>query len=177
MIDFSKNYYEILGVDTKAVLNEIKKAYRKCALRFHPDRNDSPDAHERFIEVVEAYEVLSDAVKREQYDQMSQSPNIYHGQPLNYNQTARDFEEHVKEAQKKAEQYVIMGYEEFKKVLFGIVSETGFQLVQLIMNSLGAIFSISGIGNLFAGNFIIGVVLIPLGITLFVKASSRWASH
>lgn len=64
-----KDYYKILGVARGATDDEIKKAYRKLALKFHPDKNKSPQAEERFKEVAEAYEVLSDKKKRDIYDQ------------------------------------------------------------------------------------------------------------
>ena len=55
-----KDYYKILGVDKKATDDELKKAYRKLALKYHPDKNKDPDAEDRFKEIAEAYEVLSD---------------------------------------------------------------------------------------------------------------------
>lgn len=64
-----RDYYEILGVPKNASVDEIKKAYRKLALEFHPDRNKSKEAEEKFKEISEAYAVLSDSAKRQQYDQ------------------------------------------------------------------------------------------------------------
>lgn len=70
-----KDYYCILGIEKGASDEDIKKAYRKQALRFHPDKNKSPQAEEKFKEVAEAYEVLSDPKKREIYDQFGEEGN------------------------------------------------------------------------------------------------------
>jgi len=65
-----RDYYDVLGVARNASDEEIKKAYRKLAMKFHPDRNpDSKDAEEHFKEAKEAYEMLSDQQKRAAYDQ------------------------------------------------------------------------------------------------------------
>ncbi|MBI3577471.1 DnaJ domain-containing protein [Candidatus Gottesmanbacteria bacterium] len=64
-----RDYYEVLGVSKNASFEELKKAYRKLALEWHPDRNKSPQAHEKFKEINEAYAVLSDSKKKETYDQ------------------------------------------------------------------------------------------------------------
>lgn len=66
----AKNYYDILGVSKSASADEIKRAYRKLAAEHHPDRGG---AHERFKEINEAYQVLSDQTKRSQYDQYGQT--------------------------------------------------------------------------------------------------------
>src|SRR6266536_6385961 len=63
-----RDYYEILSVSRSATDDDIKKAYRRLALQYHPDRNSAPEATERFKEATEAYQVLSDAEKRSAYD-------------------------------------------------------------------------------------------------------------
>jgi len=70
----ARDYYDILGISRNADTNEIKKAYRKLALQYHPDKNPGDkQAEEKFKEVSEAYEVLKDAEKRRRYDQFGQS--------------------------------------------------------------------------------------------------------
>ena len=65
-----RDYYEVLGVSKSASADEIKKAYRKLAIKYHPDRNpDNAEAEEKFKEAAEAYDVLHDEQKRKQYDQ------------------------------------------------------------------------------------------------------------
>jgi molecular chaperone DnaJ len=63
-----RDYYEVLGVSKNAAQDEIKSQYRKLALKFHPDKNKSPDSAEHFKEISEAYAVLSDSEKRKIYD-------------------------------------------------------------------------------------------------------------
>jgi molecular chaperone DnaJ len=68
-----RDYYEVLGVPRSASKDEIKDTYRKLAMQYHPDRNKSPEAEEKFKEISEAYAVLSDAQKRQQYDTLGHS--------------------------------------------------------------------------------------------------------
>jgi molecular chaperone DnaJ len=68
-VAIKRDYYEVLGVARTATPEELKRAYRKLALQFHPDRNpDDPQAEARFKEINEAYEILSDQAKRQRYD-------------------------------------------------------------------------------------------------------------
>lgn len=91
-----KDYYKILGISRTATDDEIKKAYRKNALKYHPDKNKSPGAEDKFKEVAEAFEVLSDKNKREIFDKYGEeglkggmsggnpSPNMGGGQNFSY---------------------------------------------------------------------------------------------
>ncbi|MFQ3333185.1 MAG: molecular chaperone DnaJ, partial [Flavobacteriales bacterium] len=65
-----RDYYETLGVSKNAETKEIKKAYRKLAVKYHPDKNpDNPTAEEKFKEAAEAYDILSTPEKKQRYDQ------------------------------------------------------------------------------------------------------------
>lgn len=72
-----KDYYLIIGVDRKATKAEVKKAFRRLAKKYHPDINDADDAEDRFKEISEAYEVLSDEDKRREYDHSDGAKDMY----------------------------------------------------------------------------------------------------
>ena len=73
-----RDYYEVLGVERTASADDVQKAYRKLARKYHPDINKSKGAEDRFKEINEANEVLSDAQKRQRYDALG--ANWRHGQ-------------------------------------------------------------------------------------------------
>ena len=76
----NKNYYDILGVSKTATQDEIKKAYRKIAIKYHPDKNQgNKEAEEKFKEASEAYSVLGDEEKRKEYDNPTTSANFNSG--------------------------------------------------------------------------------------------------
>jgi curved DNA-binding protein len=94
----AKDYYRILGVPRNASAGEIKKAYRKLAMQYHPDRNPRKEkwANEKFKEINEAYGVLGDPQKRKQYDQFGTVGNIgdIFGSPFTrttFEETMKDF--------------------------------------------------------------------------------------
>jgi DnaJ-class molecular chaperone len=66
--EHKRDYYEVLGIERSASAEDIKQAYRKLAMQWHPDRNPAPEATDRFREIAEAYAVLSDQTKRSAYD-------------------------------------------------------------------------------------------------------------
>ena len=73
-----KDYYKILGVDKNASQNEIKKAFRRLAIKFHPDKNPgNKEAENKFKSVNEANEVLGDPVKRKKYDELGKNWNNF----------------------------------------------------------------------------------------------------
>ncbi|GAB6029915.1 DnaJ sub B member 9 [Chamberlinius hualienensis] len=69
----AKDYYEILGVSRDATDRQIKKAFHKLATKYHPDKNKEKTAEEKFREIAQAYEILSDSEKRKQYDRFGES--------------------------------------------------------------------------------------------------------
>ena len=87
-----RDYYEVLGVPKNSEKGDIKNAYRKLALQYHPDRNKSPGAEERFKDISEAYAVLSDEDKRKRYDTYGHvgSEEVFRGSEANFEEIFKD---------------------------------------------------------------------------------------
>ncbi len=86
-----KNYYLILKIPHTANNKEIKKAYRQAALFWHPDKNKAPNAQEKFIDIVEAYNILIDPIKRNLYDKLLSNSQFLDVNPAISEETKEDF--------------------------------------------------------------------------------------
>ncbi len=96
------NYYKLLNVDPKADLDTIKKAFRTEIAKYHPDKDSSAEAAERFNQLVEAFDILSDKEKRRTYDKML---NTETGLVTMPQQKEKEYKEWKKEAKKKSKTY------------------------------------------------------------------------
>ncbi len=120
------NYYKILGIPKNATDTQIKKAYRKLALKWHPDKNKSRGAEEKFMEITEAYDILSDPEKRRKYDRQGRSrptrPTQTNTAKPNTTSTTSAFEEWQetlrRRSREKAKQQASQSYGQFKKKNF-----------------------------------------------------------
>jgi curved DNA-binding protein CbpA len=111
-----KDYYKILEINFDADITEVKKAYRRLAMQYHPDKNKAPDAAQRFIEITEAYEVLCDTSKKAYYD------NIYKEYFFSKQTTSHSDTSYQEKQQtwtdigrQKAKEYSNMSYDDFSK--------------------------------------------------------------
>ena len=168
------DYYKILGLQSTATKEEIKKAYRKLALVFHPDRNKSPNAHEKFIEINEAYLILFDDEAREKYDReysayfshkkerkssdYEYSNETHKAEQDNWRETKQeatfndsDLNDWAKKAKSQGAEYARMAFDDFSKMVLGFVKETGFQLGNTLLVFFGLLLTMGGCGNIVIG--------------------------
>lgn len=125
----TKDYYSILGVTKSASSDEIKKAFRDKAKAYHPDVCKRPDAHQRFVEIAEAYEVLKDPDARKSYDslfnQAAKTRIHTHTDRDARDRAYQDFERTQQRAKDKAEHYAKMDLEDLITRILGFTYELG----------------------------------------------------
>jgi curved DNA-binding protein len=189
-----KNYYRILGIEQIATKLEIRKAFRKSALAAHPDKNSNSNAHEIFIEINEAYEILSDEQARKEYDvklilnQNNEAERERERQREQESKPEKEPEEvfennfSSKYSKEYAEKYSSMRYEDFERILDEMVdvgekikkgSQVGCGFIVMVgcgLLTLLAIFNIANSGS--AGISIIVIIIFGL-LTLLGFAMTR----
>jgi hypothetical protein len=127
------NYYQLLGIGSKSNPDEIKRAFRARAKEFHPDLNPSPGASERFIQVTEAYEILSDPRKRTAYDQRPAAPTRPNDQADPARQREQAYREWVVEAQQRGQRYAKMEYRRFYNSKFEAAEARTYLYLQFLV--------------------------------------------
>jgi hypothetical protein len=135
-----KDYYQILELEPNCTVDDIKQAYRRLAKKFHPDINKSPDAHQKFIEISEAYEVL---LHRTSYDNHSQQ------------QTQYDYEAFIRDVREAAQKQARMRYEKFAREHEAFRESGLYDLVLLLKY----------IGRVIVPLFGVGLISIPISVS------------
>ncbi|MFC0263387.1 J domain-containing protein [Fontibacter flavus] len=129
-----KNYYEILGVSKDSTISEIKISYRKLAFKWHPDKNLEKNTTSKFLEIQEAYEILSDPNSRRVFD------NLYftNSDSSNNDIQSTKFKDFVDKAKERSSKLAKVKFEDFKKVVKKSLKESG----NVIWNSIAKTFSV-----------------------------------
>ena len=155
------DHYKILGLTHQATLTDIKKAFRQKALQYHPDKNKNSDAHETFIKIIQAYEVLSNTSKRRQYDYLYDK-YVLNKRTTYTQQKEVQWQETVKKAtetgKQKGEQYA-KNFDLFSKQVMRTA------LIQLLLDvGLGVLF-----GEIVNLGFFAGLAFTIAGIYVLTK--------
>lgn len=156
----SRDYYEILGLDPIATTEEVKKAYRRLALLYHPDKNKEPDAHDRFIRINEAYLMLSDAEARAKYDSEREfrsataaaAPSASRDSSRSWTSfDDADLRDWSSNARKQAEQFASMSFSNFAHTIGQVAKESSLQLGNALAFAVSAFFGSSALFTFFFG--------------------------
>jgi curved DNA-binding protein CbpA len=189
------DHYQTLGISITASKSEIQRAFRKRALKLHPDKNDNLDAKEKFIEINEAYLLLSDTEAREKYNKAYRAyeKGSLHKHDMNYTYSSKEepkFEDEelnkwTKNARRQAEAFSSMNFPDFSKIILGMVKETGFQLGNSLLIMLGAFLSMGSCGNILlgltsegtSGNLLSSIILLIIGLIVYRFAQKNYKKH
>ena len=146
-----KDYYKILEIEFGANILKVKKAYRRLALKYHPDVNKASDADQKFLEVTEAYEVLKDPVKKNHYDNIYETFFRNKAHETNFEveneKTYKQQKEWTDYGREKAREYSSIPFEEFARRLLKEIS-------------IGANYIPNAIAILFVGGGAIGILAV-----------------
>jgi len=165
-----KNYYSILGISSSATLIDIKKAYRTLALQYHPDKNKEDNAAFKFIEITEAYEVLRDPEKRQQYDFIYKeyfgSEKMTVPEPDKYGDKREQWRQYGKS---KAKEYSAVNFDDFlKRAFLEIKIGTGYlpSFFTILFFGFGIIgflfFAFQNVGEGDGSIVLISLIIIPI---------------
>ena len=142
-----KNYYKILEIEFGTDTLTVKKAYRRLALKYHPDKNRASDAAKMFIEITEAYEVLSDNTKRTEYDFLFKKNFISNETIIKEEKYQEQQKTWTAYGQKKGDEYSKMSYDDFNarilnEIKIGVSYIPNFFTILLVGLGAIAMFSI-----------------------------------
>ncbi len=141
-----KNYYEILGVSTDSSKEEIKNAFKELIRKYHPDRNDAPDANEKTRDIIEAYKILTDDDARKRYDsefswennkkakEYSQENYNQEGYGNNHSEAPRDpiLEKWIKSARKQAKEEMSNFKSDFPDASKSVIKGIGKAFIYIV---------------------------------------------
>lgn len=182
-----KDYYRILEIELGTDIPGVKKAYRKLALKYHPDVNKATDAALKFIEITEAYEVLRDPTQKSIYDSLYK--DHFAGQAERVDLSKWRFEEKGQEwaryGRKKAEEYSSIPYEEFARRLLKEISVgVGYipNLFAMLLTggmAVGMLFLLPSLAEDVGGGAVFFMLLFILGLAyatyrLYIVANSDY---
>lgn len=199
-----QDHYKILGLSPSATKEEIKKAYRKLALEWHPDKNKAPNAHEMFIKINEAYLILYDEQARAKYDKEYEfffgkyqeeteqwkedyeqgnpyAKDTHNKSTYTHSYNDPDLNNWSESAKRQANKYASMSFEEFGKLLGEIVKETGRQGFTAIVYAVSGVIGASGFFSLIGGirygdipQIILSIVFLGLAVAGFSFTSKKY---
>lgn len=175
-----KDFYRILAVNSDATYQDIKRAFRNKALKYHPDVCKLPNANNLFIEIYEAFEILSDLDKRKKYDEIFlKKEQII---KVNKQPAEENFKDWTNNAKAKAENHSKMRYDEYKRNVFEEIVQTtkktlsiGFIAILALLSLMGLFGFVKGLGQFQRHErddttFIIGLVFFILPAIPLIKS-------